>query len=215
MSDVPFAALADVLEPSSSPTPSPPAAAAPVSIREPAQVQDFAFAETVSATELGDESHSTPIFFDDVSERPHCVTPLAFPLPPPADAVSFETRLRVGTAHVRHGFRGALEEMSDLWRGAGEIVESELMEGVRRPPATGLGMFWRRVRALWSCFTWTASDFARAALIGSAVLLVASTAFVSFGSSSNDVAFGASAEVRAGHTVDQHTGHKVVVRGKK
>ena len=211
MSEPTFAALADVLAPQHSQS------APPVSLRAPAQVEDIAFAETVSARELTDDAPpSTPIFFDNPRTASQCVTPLAFPLPPPADDVDLRTRLRVGTAHVRHGLRGSIEEMSDLWRGAGEIVESELIDGVRLPPATQLGMLWRRLGAAWSCFTWTGGDLARAALIGSGVLLVTATAFVSTLPSDDDAVTAASSstEVRAARTLEQHTGRRVVVRAK-
>lgn len=230
MSALTFAALADVLEPdpddeptraSAPPSPMNSQGAVPVSIRAPQQVQDFAFAETVSAREIGEDSNpSTPIFFDDVAAATqHCVTPLAFPLPPAADDVDLRTRLRVGSAHVRHGLRGSIEDMSDLWRGAGEIVEAELMEGFRRPPATALGLFLRRVRAAWSCFTWTSSDLARVALIFSGVFLVGVTAVLTTRANNDDAtataSSDASTEVRAPRTVEQHTGRKLVVRNKR
>lgn len=185
-------------------------AGAPVSVRTvvPVQVQDFAFADTVfSSGDLSDEPPppSGPIYVNDpFGAHTQCVTPLAFPLPPAAEEIDFATRMRVLAAHMRHAVRRSREEMRELWAGTVEIVASD--SGA--PPS-----FLQRVLALWSCFQWSRADVLRAAMIGIAVFVVAGTigaATIDFGD-----AAAASSEVRAGRTLVQHTGKKIVIRAKR
>ena len=179
----------------------------PVSVRAPIQVQDFAFADTVfSSGDLSDEPPppSGPIFVNDPSSpHAHCVTPLAFPLPPAAAQVDLSTRMRVLAAHMRHAVRRSREEMSELWAGTAEIVA-----------ATGApASFLQRTLTLWSCFQWSRADLARAAMIGIGVFIVAGT----IGATTMDLGGPAAAgsEVRAGRTLEQHTAKKVVIRVKR
>ena len=175
----PTRGLADMLEPEA----------------DPVEIQDFAFADTVYASELE-------------SDAPHCMTPLAFPLPlsMPADDVSLATRLRVLLAHARHAIRGSVEEMRGLWADTNEVVE---------PTEAGTGRHLRRALALWSFFHWSRGDVTRAALIGLAVFISAaalSATTMDFGSESSA---GASNEVRGVHTLDQHTGKNRAPRSKR
>ena len=192
--------------------------AAPVSIRAPVQIQDIAFADTVFASELtedADPAPSGPIFFDDGAGRStHCVTPLAFPLPPAADDVSLATRLRVLSAHIRHAFRRSLEEMREIWGNTAVIVQSEVE--ATGGPTTTTAFYLRRTIALWSCFQWSRADLARAAMIGTGVFTVAGV----IGATTMDFADGArdgatSGEVRVARTLDQHTALKIVIRIKR
>lgn len=191
-------------------------AAPPVSVRSPApiQLQDFAFADTVSAKELGDDElapPSGPIYVNDAMGNTQCVTPLAFRLPDAAAEVDLATRLRVVLAHLRHAIRGAHEEMLELWAGTAEMVEGGAS-----------GSRFDRVLALWSCFQWSRADLTRAGMIGLAVFITAAaigSATLDFGGESAASATGSnvasSTGVRPGRTLDQHTGKKVVVRAKR
>ncbi len=203
-------------------------AAPPLSVRAPVpvQVQDFAFADTVFANELDEAPPSGPIFVSDPLGNTQCVTPLAFPLPPPGDDVGVATRLRVLSAHVRHAIRGAHEEMRDLWAGTYEIVASS-----DRPAQPGAMLFLRRILALWSCFQWSRADLTRAAMIGLAVFVTAgaigattldfddaaatSASGASASTTASASAAGSSSEVRARRTLDQHTGKRLVPRPKR
>jgi hypothetical protein len=188
-------------------------AAPPVSVRAPApvQIEDFAFADTVVASELPDDAPppSGPIFVNDEQGHTQCVTPLAFPLPPAAEHADLRTRLRVWTAHLRHAVRRSREEMRDLWAGTAEMVNGDGSQVAR----SGWTTLLRRAFALWSCFQWSRADLTRAALIGLAVFLMAAAA----GAASIDLGprAAASSEVRPGHTLEQHTGRKIAVHGKR
>lgn len=185
----------------------------PVSVRAPAQIQDFAFADTVFANDLpgDDPPDSGPIFVNDPMGNTQCVTPLAFRLPAAFPlrssevAVDFPTRMRVLLAHLRNSTRRSREEMRELWAGTAEMVGSD---GIARPPS-----FLRRALALWSCFQWSSADLTRAALIGLAVLVTAAA----IGAATMDLGGVAAAgpEVRAARTLDQHTGKKIAVRSKR
>jgi hypothetical protein len=243
----PFGGLADVLEPDPDAITSmrrlgaastagrksrtgPPSlqgsAAPPVSVRAPApiQLQDFAFADTVFAKELGDDELPPPsgtltspalsaapsIYVNDSMGNTQCVTPLAFRLPEAGDHVDLATRLRVVLAHVRHAIRGSREEMRELWAGTAEMVDG----GVS-------GSRFDRVLALWSCFQWSRADFTRAAMIGLAVFITAAAIGAttldidgeSTASATGDAA--SRTEVRPGRTLDQHTGKKNVMHDKR
>jgi hypothetical protein len=189
--------------------------APPISVRPPApiQLQDFAFADTVFAKELGDDElppPSGPIYVNDSRGNTQCVTPLAFPLPEAGEHASLATRLRVALAHLRHAIRGSLDEMRELWAGTAEMVDG----GVA-------GSRFARVLALWSCFQWSRADLTRAAMIGLAVFITAGAIGAtsldfdgdSDGSATRSAASGT--EVRPGRTLDQHTGKKNVVRVKR
>jgi hypothetical protein len=142
------------------PLPSPPSPP-PGSIRMAAQVDDFAFADTVFAS-LSTEEDAVPssrrIFFnagDDASVQ--CVMPRAFP---PVAARAPSDRLRLVAAHVRRAPRVAI-----------------------------------------------------LALCGLAVLTCAIGATLAFSEHGADVP--ESSEVREGHTLDQHTTRRIVVRAKR
>lgn len=188
--------------------------APPISVRTPApeQVQDFAFADTVFAKELpGDEAPpSGPIFVNDPMGHTQCVTPLAFPLPPAGDDLDFATRMRVLLAHLRHGVRHSREEMHELWAGTAEIVNGE---GAAPENASSMPLVLRRIAALWSCFQWSRADLTRAAVIGLAVFVAAAA----LGAATMDLGgrSAAGSEVRAGRTLEQHTGKKIAVHGKR
>ena len=210
-----FGGLADVLEPDADAITSmrqlPAASVRHPSLRAvaPVQVQDFAFADTVYATELDEDEpppQSGPIFVQDPMGHTQCMTPLAFRLPMPSDDVDLATRLRVVLAHARLAFRGSVEEMRGLWADTDELVE---------PDEAGTGRHLRRVLALWSFFHWSRADVTRAAIIGLAVFITAAA----IGATTMDLGGGTSAatsdEVRARHTLDQHTGNKSVARSKR
>jgi hypothetical protein len=179
------------------------------SVRHPVQVQDFAFADTVYANELDDEGAppaSGPIFVQDPAGHPHCMTPLAFPLPMPAEDVSLTTRLRVLFAHARHAVRGSVDEMRGLWADTNELVE---------PDEAGSGRHLRRALALWSFFQWSRTDFTRAAMIGLAVFITAAALGATTMDFGTDASAAGSDEVRALHTLDQHTSKNRVPRSKR
>lgn len=190
----------------------------PLSVRAPVQVQDFAFADTVFAPELelapdSQPPPSGPIFVNDPYGHSQCVTPLAFPLPPPAADVDAVTRMRVLAAHARHAFLRSREEMRELWAGTAEIVDVEADAHAPRP--SPFSFFVRRAVALWSCFQWSRADLTRAAMIGGAVFVVAAAigaVSIDFGDGS---AAAAGSEVRFGRTLDQHTGHKSALHSKR
>lgn len=207
-----FGGLADVLEPDSDAITSkrsmPAASVRHPSLRAvaPAQVQDFAFADTVFASELLDDGApppSGPIFVQDPMGNTQCVTPLAFRLPPPADDLDLPTRVRVLLARARHAFRGSVEEMSGLWADTDEMVEAG---------NAGAARHFRRFLALWSFFHWSRADVTRAAMIGLAVFITAAA----IGATTMDIGGdAASSEVRARRTLDQHTGKNFVARSKR
>jgi hypothetical protein len=199
-----FGGLADVLEPDADSVTS----VRPIPVA-PARVQDFAFADTVFADELPDEGApppSGPIFARDPMGNTQCVTPLAFRLPPPGDDVDLPTRLRVLFAHARHAVRASLEEMSGLWAHTDKLVDRY---------DVGPKRHLRRVLALWSFFQWSRADLTRAAMIGVAVFIVAAAIGASTMDFGGDNSAASSAEVRAGRTLDQHTGKKFVWRSKR
>jgi hypothetical protein len=226
-----FGGLADVLEPDPFgeqdattsvsmrfPTPScrePALLPPPSSIHAPVQIQDFAFADTIVASDEVEAPPSGPIFFDDATRSgKQCVTPLAFPLPPAAEAVGFSTRLRVLCAHVRHAFLRSREEMRELWGGTAAIVGDEANGEGGAATSNGFVIFMRRILALWSCFQWSRTDLTRAAMIGLAVFVVAGVV----GATTMDFSAsdgGGGTEVRAGRTLDQHTARKIVIRFKR
>ncbi len=222
-----FAGLASVLEPEPEEDPTTsvsmkrgrPPVAPPVSIRAQVQVQDFAFADTVFANELAEDDGppSLPIFFDDIRSTlstPHCMTPLAFPLPDAAAEVDFATRRRVFFAHLRHGFRGSLEEMRELWGGTADIVYGETATDDGPPRTSAFGFFVRRLLALWGCFQWSRSDLWRAGMIGLAVFLVAGAVGATTLDLGDSSAAAGGTEVRSPRTLDQHTARTIAVRGK-
>ncbi len=186
---------------------------APISARAPIQVQDLAFADTVFGREDDEPAPpSGPIFVNDSFGNTQCVTPLAFPLPPAADDADALTRLRVMASHVRHAILRAREEMRELWAGTAEIVHVEA--DAYAPAPSPFSHFVRRALALWSCFQWSRADLTRAAMIGGAVFLIAAT-IGAVSIDMGDAAGAAGSEVRAGRTLDQHTGHKIAVRNKR
>jgi len=210
-----FGGLADVLEPDAdqeitSMRQMPAASVRHPSLRAvaPARVQDFAFADTVYASELDDgpPPPSGPIFVQDPMGHTQCVTPLAFRLPPPAEDVDLRTRLRVLLGHARRAFHASVVEMRELWADTNEMIE---------PTEAGTGRDLRRVVALWSFFHWSRADFTRAAMIGLAVFIAAAA----IGATTMDLGGGRSAatsdEVRVRRTLDQHTGKNFVPRSKR
>jgi hypothetical protein len=178
----------------------------------PIQLQDFAFADTIVANELSDEPPppSGPIYVHDpLGNTNQCVTPLSFPLPPAGKDVDLATRLRVLVAHTRHAVRRSLEEMNELWAGTADMVADG---------QPGAGTQLRRALAIWSCFQWSRADFTRAAMIGLAVFITAAAVgatTMDLGDDAASPAAGASSGVRAGRTLDQHTGKKFVVHAKR
>lgn len=191
---------------------------APISIRAPVQVEDFAFADTIVANELTDDAEpppSGPIFFNDgAGPSMQCVTPLAFRLPAAADHVDLSTRLRVLSAHARHAFRRSLEEMRELWGGTAEIVQGEVDEEGGPTTTTPFVVFLRRALVLWSCFQWSRADLTRAAMIGIGVFMVVG-AIGATTMDFSDSGGATSSEVRVRRTLDQHTARKIVLRIKR
>lgn len=231
-----FGGLADVLEPDQDATPlsmpriGPPSSRGsgslrgqtvssppPVSIRAPPQIQDFAFADTVFANELANDLEpppSGPFFFDDAGSSTQCVTPFSFPLPDAASDVDLSTRLRVLYAHLRHSVGRPVQEMRELWGDTAEIVDEQADAG--RPTTRPSFVLLRRILAIWSCFQWSLTDLTRAAIMGSAVFLVAGAIGASLlGFSLTATAGTRSSEVRPGRTLDQHTARKIVLRNKR
>lgn len=185
--------LADLLEPEAS-----------------APAPDFAFADTIHVRDLGDEiapPPSGPVIVNDPNQGTQCLTPLAFPLPPASENVSFSTRLRALAARTRHQLRAAFEELEELWSEAGDVVDDE---GSGR----ALGVV-RRLRAVWSFWEWERGDIARAAAIGCAVFAVAAVGGAVVLDAESGVTAAASGVVRAPHTVQmQHTGRLLPARMK-
>lgn len=181
-SDVEMGGLADLLEPSSS-----------------NRGADIAFADTIHVRDLatldvGDEPPppSGPVVVNDPDEGTQWMTPFAFPLPTAAaEDVSFSTKLRILAARVRHGVRGSLEELGEVWSQTSDAPS-----------------FVERVKALVSFWQWERTDLVRAAIIGGAVFVVVATAgALALEAGENRPGAGiASGEVRAPRTVDQHTG---------
>ena len=203
-----FGGLADVLEPD------PDGFAPPVSARAPApiQLQDFAFADTVFAKELGDDElapQSGPIYVNDAMGNTQCVTPLAFRLPDAGEGADLEARVRTALAHLRQAAAGSLDEMRELWAETTEMVDGGAS-----------GSRFRRLLAMWSCFQWSRADLTRAAMIGLGVFITAAAIGVTtldFGEGTTSAADGdaSSTGVRSARTIDQHTGKKSVVRAKR
>lgn len=116
-------------------------------------------------------------------------------------------------AHIRHGVRRAFEEFRELWDGTADIVYEQ--RAGQLPRTSALGFFVRRVLALWECFQWSRADVLRAALIGLAVFVVAGAAFASTAGGGEATGSAGGSEVRAPRTLDQHTSHQIVVRGRR
>lgn len=205
--------LADLLEPT---TP----LARSVRVRVPAQLQDFAFADTVSTRGLPHEEatppSSGPIFVNDVHGTTQCVTPFGFSLPPAFRQHQLESSSRVRSTGLRDTFRKSLEETRDMWARTATIV---VVDGGR---AGGLRCFFHRLLTLWSFWQWGPADLARAAAIGLAVFvvtaLVGATAIdpapVARATALGNQAADHASEVRQTRTLDQHTGHKQLARTK-
>lgn len=211
---------------------------------EPDTPQDFAFADTVHADAfveppvpsaravLHPASAFAPGSHDDARypRGPSASeTPLAFPLPESsAPDASLAMRLRVLWARVRHGVRGALEELAELW------AQTAYVAGDARR-AAGAGeearVLARRVHALWSSWEWDRSDLQRASMIGLGVFAAATLAAAIFVASSDDgwrasagpsagsdtvtIAAGPTSQVvRAPRTLDQRTGRTQAPRSK-
>ena len=208
---VSFGGLADVLEPDADAVTSlrqVPAASMRNRAVASAQVQDFAFADTVYADELtdGPPPPSGPIFVQDPMGNTQCMTPLAFRLPMPAEDVDLPTRLRALFARTRHSFRRSLAEMVDLWADTNEMVE---------PTEPGTGRHLRRAVAMWSFFHWSRTDLTRAALIGLAVFVTAAAIGAGAMDLGGDRSAATSDQVRGQRTLDQHTGRNFVPRSKR
>ncbi|MDB4947233.1 MAG: hypothetical protein JWP97_6767 [Labilithrix sp.] len=187
-----YAALADVLAPDDSDDPT----------------HDIAFADTVVADDMDPPPSSrrvapfappaVTIVFDAAAVRDDArsLTPLAFPLAP-------------------HGIHSAVDEMRELWEQTLAIVSEQRAErGMLVPPSPPL-LFMSRLLALWSCFQWSRGDLTRAAAITAFVLVAAGVTFATTAHASDaaDVASaGEAAQVRAARTLEQHTGHAVVLR---
>lgn len=212
-----FGGLADVLEPDDGDAITSLRRVPASSVRDPslravasAQVQDFAFADTVYANELegdGPPPPSGPIFVQDPMGNTQCVTPLAFPLPMPPDDVSLPTRLRNLLAHARHAFRRSVEEMGGLWADTDSMVDRT---------RAGMARYIQRLLALWSLFHWSRTDLTRAAMIGLAVFVTAATlGAATLGGGDDGAAAAGSDGVRQLRTLDQHTGKNLGARSKR
>lgn len=196
-------------------TRSPHGTLAPVSVRSahaqvaPVQVQDFAFADTVFARELEEPAPSSgPIFVNDPigASSPQLVTPLAFPMPDPQQMqMAAEVDL---AARLKHSVRGTILEMREAWE-ATAFTTVDASE----PPPSPASFFVRRVVAMCSSWQWDRADVVRAAVIGTAVFVVAA-AIGAVAVQSSPSAASADAEVRARHTLEQHTGRAIVVHAK-
>lgn len=186
--------LADLLEPDSS-----------------RAARDIAFADTIYIRDLDDDlapPPSGPVIVNDPDQGTQWMTPFAFPLPAASEDVSLSTKLRVLAARLRHGLRGSIEELKELWTHTTELVDAN-----GGTPALTVA---RRLRALWSLWEWERGDIVRAGTIGLAVFALAATigAIALDPGDAAPSAQAASGAVRGPRTVDQHTGRVIAVRVK-
>jgi len=158
--------------------------------------QDLSFAPTVHIRDLSEDDTnppaSNPVFVRTPADGTQCITPFAYPLPDAIGDLSMSTKARVLHARVRHGIRGAFEELGELWAQTANVP----------------GGFLGRVRALWSFWQWDRSDVVNAgviALVVFTVVAVIGTLGVVLPDAQPSAGVTAS-EVRAPRTVDQHTG---------
>jgi hypothetical protein len=168
----PLHELADVLEPDSQ----------DACGRRAADGADFAFAPTVHVNEAlvaelappsargGVTGETRAMIVHGEGGQTHCMTPLAFPLPPAPEPEpgggSFHAR---AIALARRALLAQLAELRDLWSAAGEVIPGAIPGAGLSARALALG---RRARAMWSFWQWERADVARAALIGMGVFVV-------------------------------------------
>lgn len=147
-------------------------------------VEDFAFADTVVATDLDEAIPPSGLVIDNEAGHAHCMTlaPQAFPQPtaypvPVDDGIA--GKMRVAWARMRDGMQASRAEMTELWSataclehvhdGQGAIVHED--DPLARAATVG-----RRLRRFFSFFEWDRADVLRAAWIGLLVFVLVATA---------------------------------------
>ncbi|HEY8075793.1 MAG TPA: hypothetical protein VIF62_16820 [Labilithrix sp.] len=203
----PITDLADLLEPEPEPVSDEP-------------TQDFAFAPTVHMNDVPEDEFpppSGPIYVNEPDGQTQCMTPMAFPMPPPSEDATLDTRARIAFSRVRHAFRRSIDELRELWLAACEAVGGDLRDGTGDPLAQA-ALVARRARVVWSFWEWDRADVFRAAAIGSAVFLAVATvgaAVVVTRESAAPPLTDDGVEVRVPRTIDQHTPRAFVLRTKR
>jgi hypothetical protein len=171
---------------------------APLDAGDGTVVPDFAFADTVVATDLDEAIPPSGIFISDDTGHAHLMTPVAYPpgtfaitghshrmtpiasLPPPANTNAGPVaRVRLAWARVRHGVKASHAEMNALWSATACLEHSHDGRGAiiyEEAPLARAAIVGRRVRAFFSFFEWDRADLLRAAWLGFFVFVVAATA---------------------------------------
>ena len=153
---------------------------------------DFAFADTVVATDLDEVMPPSGIVVSGEAGHAHCLTPHAYPYltthpgsPASVGGAGSESgltsRMRDAWTRMRHGVEASRAEMTELWSataclehahprhdGVGAIVHED--DPFSRAKTVG-----RRVRTFFSFFEWDRADVLRATWIGLLVFVLVAT----------------------------------------
>ena len=146
---------------------------------------DFAFADTVVATDLDEAIPPSGLVINNEAGHAHCVTlthqaPEAYAAPMPYLVPvegPFTTKMRDAWARMRQGVEASRAEMNELWsatafehvqEGQSALVHEE--DPLARARAVG-----RRVRTFFSFFEWDRADLLRAAWMGLLVFVLVAT----------------------------------------
>ena len=153
---------------------------------------DFAFADTVVATDLDEAIPPSGLVINNEAGHAHCLTFDRVPHEPPefseayapptpylipADG-AFATKMRDAWARMRQGVQASRAEMNELWSATASLEHLHDGQGAivyEEDPLTRARTVGRRVRTFFSFFEWDRADLLRAAWIGLLVFMLVAT----------------------------------------
>jgi hypothetical protein len=140
--------------------------------------QDFAFADTVVATDLDEAIPPSGIVISDETGHSHCVMPVAYPhrISAPRPELPMTARARMAWAQMREGMRASSEELHALWTATASVEQDQHRPIARHNDTLArAATVGRRVRTFFSFFEWDRADVFRAAWLGFFVFVLAAT----------------------------------------
>ena len=144
-------------------------------------VTDFAFADTVVATDLDEAIPPSGLVIHNEAGHAHCLTPPEYPYLTAqyrAGGPGITTKMHGVWARMREKMQASRAEMTELWSATASLEHVEDGRGAavyEEAPLARAATMGRRVRAFFSFFEWDRADLLRAAWIGLLVFVLVAT----------------------------------------